>query len=106
MTAVGQLDYDTQPLLSAALQAAITGGAHRVDVDMRGLTFCDCAGLSALLAARADAHRVGCAFGLLGPLTSSVGLLFRLGGAARALPVRVATPGAAAPTGGAPPHSP
>ncbi|MFD6873271.1 MULTISPECIES: STAS domain-containing protein [unclassified Streptomyces] len=92
---VGELDYDTRSELRNALQAVIHSGAHRVDVDVRGLTFCDCAGLSVLLAARADARRVGCVFGLVGPLTSIVGRMFRMVGAAGTLPVRPATRGGA-----------
>ncbi|MGZ9931960.1 STAS domain-containing protein [Streptomyces sp. NC-S4] len=106
MTVAGELDYDTRPLLRAALQAALTGGAYRLDVDMRGVTFCDCSGLSILLAARTDARRVGCTFGLLGPLTSIVGRLFRMVGEAGALPVRPATPGSASPPVVAPPRTP
>ncbi|MFZ3471458.1 STAS domain-containing protein [Streptomyces sp. 2.9] len=102
----GELDLYTGPRLRDALDAVIASGAHRIEVDLRNLTFCDCFGLSILLAARLDALRVGCAFGIVGPLAQTVRRLFQLGGVSRVLPVHPSTPGPAAQTGGAPPRSP
>jgi anti-sigma B factor antagonist len=49
----GELDVATVPVLAHFLRGLITRqGAHLV-VDLTGLTFCDCAGLNALL----DTHR-------------------------------------------------
>ncbi|MYS86109.1 STAS domain-containing protein [Embleya scabrispora] len=60
----GELDIDTGPHLRRALDIALDTGAHRVDVDMRTLTFCDSTGLHALLYARARAQETGTRFGL------------------------------------------
>ncbi|WP_420833914.1 STAS domain-containing protein [Streptomyces antarcticus] len=102
----GELDYDTGRPLRAALQAAITGGAHRVEVDLRGLDFCDCSGLGVLMAARVQARRAGCTFGVVGPLAPMVRHLFGVVGVDGALSVRAAMPGPAVLSGGAPPRSP
>ncbi|WP_433455468.1 STAS domain-containing protein [Streptomyces sp. CA-142005] len=57
VTVTGDLDVVSAPDVREALKAAVS--AHdRVDVDCGHLTFCDCTGLSALLAAAraAKAH--------------------------------------------------
>ncbi|OPC78024.1 hypothetical protein B4N89_38055 [Embleya scabrispora] len=59
----GEIDIDSAPLLRSALDTALDHGAPRVDVDMRGVTFCDSTALHVLLRARTKAaqSRVGLA---------------------------------------------
>ncbi|WP_442812664.1 STAS domain-containing protein [Streptomyces sp. NBC_01343] len=49
----------TSPILQAALEEAMAGCPHHVEVDFTHVTFCDCAGLTALLRARAAARQAG-----------------------------------------------
>ncbi|MFE5328461.1 STAS domain-containing protein [Embleya sp. NPDC056575] len=51
----GEIDIDTAPLLRSALDTALDHGACRVDVDMRGVTFCDSTALHVLSHARTKA---------------------------------------------------
>lgn len=57
--AVGELDYDSAPRLRGVLQRALVVRPAPVMlvVDLAGVTFCDSAGLNALLMARLDAER-------------------------------------------------
>ena len=48
----GELDLDTAPEIDAAVQAALLGHPRIMILDAGALTFCDCAGLGALLRAR------------------------------------------------------
>lgn len=89
VTVAGELDYATRPRLRAALQDAFARGSYRVDVDLSGVTFCDCSGMNVLLEASARAKASGTAFGLVGPLAPIVERLFRLTGTSGVLPVRV-----------------
>ncbi|MFD5102776.1 STAS domain-containing protein [Streptomyces albidochromogenes] len=58
ITLAGDLDVVSAPDLRQAVQAAVAG--HRsVLVDCRGLTFCDCSGLNALLGAARAAKAGG-----------------------------------------------
>lgn len=58
VTVAGDLDAVSAPDVRDALRAAVS--AHdRVDVDCGQLTFCDCSGLSALLAAAREAKASG-----------------------------------------------
>ncbi|WCD90720.1 hypothetical protein KPP03845_107148 [Streptomyces xanthophaeus] len=53
----GEIDLHNAAALRRALLIALTSYRGPVTVDLRAVTFCDCAGLNALLAARADAGR-------------------------------------------------
>jgi anti-sigma B factor antagonist len=56
----GELDMAATPMLQGALHELQHGGAREIVVDLRGLTFLDSMGLSALLEAYAagrDGHR-------------------------------------------------
>ncbi|WP_328373419.1 STAS domain-containing protein (plasmid) [Streptomyces sp. NBC_00445] len=58
VTVAGELDVVSAPDVREALRTAVS--VHeRVDVDCGGLTFCDCTGLSALLAAARAAKTAG-----------------------------------------------
>ncbi|WP_188305434.1 STAS domain-containing protein [Streptomyces sp. CBMA123] len=48
----GELDIATTPLVGDAVARAIAARPHRLDLDVAGLTFCDAAGVRALLQAR------------------------------------------------------
>jgi anti-anti-sigma factor len=58
VTVAGELDVATAADVRTALLAAVTTHQH-VAVDMSGLTFCDCAGLGALLSAARAARASG-----------------------------------------------
>ncbi|MEU7068112.1 STAS domain-containing protein [Streptomyces sp. NPDC046161] len=59
ITVFGELDIATGPLLQDALDKALASGTPRIDIDFSHVTFCDCAGLTVLLRARADARARG-----------------------------------------------
>ncbi|WP_051944387.1 STAS domain-containing protein [Streptacidiphilus rugosus] len=59
ITATGELDLDSAPLLRRELDRCLDGGVHDMAVDLAGVTFCDCSGLSSLL----QAHRRGAVLG-------------------------------------------
>jgi anti-sigma B factor antagonist len=50
------------PRLADALEEAMTGGNGRIDVDLGGVSFCDCSGVNVLLAARERARQAGVVF--------------------------------------------
>ena len=45
LTATGELDRDSLPVLAAAADAALAAGATRLVLDLGPLTFCDTSGL-------------------------------------------------------------
>ena len=55
----GELDLATVPRLRAELTALLEGGRHELDLDLDGMTFCDVAGLTALLRAHTRAVHAG-----------------------------------------------
>ncbi|MGW7528485.1 anti-sigma factor antagonist [Streptomyces sp. NPDC054783] len=59
VTICGELDICTEGALQSALREAVGRGPQGVDLDLTGITFCDCSGLNVLLAARRDARRAG-----------------------------------------------
>lgn len=60
IVAAGVIDLSTADVLRAGLRRALSARpAHHVDVDLGGVTFMDCAGLSALIAARCTAVAAG-----------------------------------------------
>ena len=57
----GEIDLATTEQLQANLLDVIsTGLAHRIEVDLDGVTFMDCSGLSVFVVARGAAARAGC----------------------------------------------
>lgn len=55
----GELDLATAPRLEDTLRALVHEGYRDLDVDLDGVTFCDVAGLNALLRSHGDAVRDG-----------------------------------------------
>ncbi|MFD3557585.1 STAS domain-containing protein [Streptomyces goshikiensis] len=88
VTVTGEIDLSTSPALRDALEEALAGWPHRLEVDFTRVTFCDCTGLNALLAARIAAGEAGASFTLINvnaPIVirlfclAEVGPLFGLG---------------------------
>lgn len=60
VTLLGELDLETAPLLTAAVEQVVADRHTRiVVVQMSGITFCDVRGLTALLGAHHRIHRDG-----------------------------------------------
>ncbi|MGP4006696.1 ANTAR domain-containing protein [Streptomyces sp. 4N124] len=55
----GELDMDSEALLRSVLEDSVSRCARRVELDLSGVTFCDCSALNLLLAARRRAERQG-----------------------------------------------
>ncbi|MFF1510346.1 STAS domain-containing protein [Streptomyces sp. NPDC058326] len=76
----GEIDSDTAPHLHRTLMAALCAHPEGVTLDLSAVTFCDCAGLRAFLAARL-AHLDGGRCPLaLGPVSPRMARLLRLTG--------------------------
>lgn len=56
---VGELDLDGAAKLRTALTGCLARRSDCVVVNLRGLRFCDCAGLNVLLEAKVAADRIG-----------------------------------------------
>ncbi|MFF9690332.1 STAS domain-containing protein [Streptomyces sp. NPDC014623] len=56
---VGELDLDTAPQVREAVTACLAKQPTSLCLDLTDVTFCDCAGLSALLRARSTVLRAG-----------------------------------------------
>lgn len=54
----GELDLGTAPQLLTSISELIDSGSHRVVLDLHELTFCDSAGLSALVRIRKRVEQV------------------------------------------------
>ncbi|MEU9146687.1 STAS domain-containing protein [Streptomyces sp. NPDC048349] len=76
---VGALDLDGTAQLRAALADCFARRPDRVVLDLRGLRFCDCAGLNVLMEAKATADRIGTELQVEGARTQ-VARLFALTG--------------------------
>ncbi|WP_051732028.1 STAS domain-containing protein [Kitasatospora phosalacinea] len=63
----GELDVDTVPELETAVRTAFLGHPRIVIIEASDLSFCDCAGLSALLRARRRVIDTGGVFHLENP---------------------------------------
>ncbi len=61
----GEVTFSNVGLLNRTLEAALTGGARRLVVDLAAVAFIDSSGLSALLTASAEARRAGGAVALV-----------------------------------------
>jgi anti-anti-sigma factor len=51
----GEIDMSTAAKLSRAITEALDSGADDIVIDLDGATFCDCAGITALLNGRREA---------------------------------------------------
>jgi anti-sigma B factor antagonist len=85
VSVAGEVDHLTAARLGDALGAAILSGARWVAADFRQVRFCDCAGLSVLLAARSHFEDAGVCFSVSGPVTPVVDRLFQLTGTGQLL---------------------
>jgi anti-anti-sigma factor len=74
LTATGELDFETAGILRQAVDAAYRRRAAVLELDLSGVSFCDCAGLNTLLRPRAQAVSVGCLLRIqaAGPYVSRV----------------------------------
>ncbi|TQF01152.1 STAS domain-containing protein [Kitasatospora acidiphila] len=61
LAVVGEVDYDGADAFRHALATALKECPVGLEVDLAGLSFCDCAGLNVLLWARNRAAAIGCA---------------------------------------------
>lgn len=59
VTLVGELDFDTGPCVGEAVAACLAKRPTSLCLDLTGISFCDCAGLNALLTARISILRAG-----------------------------------------------
>ncbi|WP_327280953.1 STAS domain-containing protein [Streptomyces sp. NBC_01205] len=73
----GEMDIDRAPMLHTALYAATTraGGPNEIVVDVSELSFCDSAGLNALIRARHTADEHGKQLSLRAPRPQFLRLL-------------------------------
>ncbi|WP_181802515.1 anti-sigma factor antagonist [Streptomyces shenzhenensis] len=55
VTVCGDLDLTSEPRLRSALRAALLRSSDGIELDLRGVGFCDCSGLNVLLNARRQA---------------------------------------------------
>ncbi|MFB6809587.1 STAS domain-containing protein [Streptomyces sp. NPDC056387] len=102
----GELDvYFHQPL-HTVLDVAITqGGTHRVELDLRDLSFSDVGGLDILVRAREKAVQAGCGFEIVGPIQPGVLRALQKFAPVMGLPVRPRR-GRSSPPDADPPHAP
>ncbi|MFI1286733.1 STAS domain-containing protein [Streptomyces sp. NPDC020858] len=63
----GELDLETVPAVRDAVRRCLDNRPARLRIDISGVSFCDCSGLSALLWAKAEEDRAGASFHLCGP---------------------------------------
>jgi anti-sigma B factor antagonist len=90
----GELDVGTAPGLAAELIPLADAGRHLV-LDLAGLEFCDCAGLSLFL--RLDKHAAAAGGSLyLAALSAQVSRLITMAGLSDVLPVTVSAAAAMA----------
>ncbi|MER6237506.1 STAS domain-containing protein [Streptomyces clavifer] len=79
VTFAGELDLDTAPRVQDAVTACPERPPTSLCLDLTGVSFCDCAGLSALFRARTPALRAGVDLVVEGVGTQLARLLSRVG---------------------------
>ncbi|MFE3113410.1 STAS domain-containing protein [Kitasatospora indigofera] len=86
--AAGELDLDGAPILHAALHRAlaIPPASPKLVIDLAAVTFCDSAGIDALLLARTETDRQGVTLHLGHP-THAVARVLEITGADQLIPV-------------------
>ncbi|MFE5112372.1 STAS domain-containing protein [Streptomyces sp. NPDC056663] len=62
MILVGELDLDTAPHVPKAVATCLGERPIRLCIDLTGVSFCDCAGLNALMTARMSVLQAGVDF--------------------------------------------
>ena len=75
----GELDIDTAPVLRMAISECMHKPLDDLAIDVRGVSFCDCSGLNALIHARTWARDAGVRFRLLHPRRQLANLLTATG---------------------------
>ncbi|WP_328946199.1 STAS domain-containing protein [Streptomyces sp. NBC_00250] len=76
----GEIDHATAPALYRDLEAALRAHPEGVTLDLAAVTFCDCVGLRAFVAARRGHLNGGRCPLALGPVSPRMSRLFRLTG--------------------------
>lgn len=84
--AIGELDLDTSPQLDVELSAARAGGATRIVLDMRALTFMDSTGLRLVIRWDTMAREEGFEFAIV-PGPEVIQRVFRLTGMSDVIPM-------------------
>ncbi len=75
----GELDHDNAPVAERALEAALERDPLLLHLDLTRLTFCDCAGLDAVLPGLCRARHRGLVTGVYGTQTPVTRLLTLMG---------------------------
>ncbi|MFD9715794.1 STAS domain-containing protein [Streptomyces sp. NPDC059076] len=76
----GEIDLDSSPRLTAALDRCLRSRPQQVTVDLTGTTYCDCSGLGALLTAHARAAHRGVPLTVTGVHAAIVARVFAVTG--------------------------
>ncbi|MFD5613284.1 STAS domain-containing protein [Kitasatospora sp. NPDC127060] len=95
----GELDIATAPLVGEAVARALAERPHRLDLDVAALTFCDAAGVRALVRTRRACHARDTQFRLVGvrPKLRRILALLRVPELLTAPPGPVGSPAGAVP---------
>jgi anti-anti-sigma factor len=104
----GEIDLATAEMLHDELRTALSAQhPHRVEIDMAGVSFMDCTGLTVLIVARQAAQRTGCQLRITNPqpivrrvleLTGLLDVLTATFGQAPLMPARSVSPAQVEPT--------
>ncbi|MEU1940509.1 STAS domain-containing protein [Streptomyces coeruleorubidus] len=90
VTVIGEVDHLTADRLSQELESAVINGAQSIEADFSRVAFCDCSGLSVLLAANDRCRDAGAFFAVSGPVTPAVKRLLQMTGTGPVLLTRTA----------------
>ncbi|WP_282202117.1 STAS domain-containing protein [Kitasatospora fiedleri] len=75
LACAGELDLDTAPQLTAALEHALAARPAALHIDLNDVDFISSSGLNVLLHARMDSEAAGCALWLTRPSQAATHLL-------------------------------
>ncbi|WP_328847076.1 STAS domain-containing protein [Streptomyces sp. NBC_00258] len=67
VTLTGEIDLNSAPLVRASLERCLHDGIRAIDVNVTGVTFCDCSGLNAFLYSLLHTAAAGGSLRLLHP---------------------------------------
>ena len=87
----GEIDMDTAHQITSAVEDGLLGRPRILILDLRAVTFCDCAGLRSVLRARQRVHHAGATFHL-GPTSAVVQRILDITGVGAALDLRSEIP--------------
>ena len=106
---IGEIDLSTAGILHAGLLGVLSAQLpHRIEVDLAGVTFMDCVGITALVAAGQAAARTGCPLRITNPqpivrrILDLTGLLDVLTASFDRAPLKATRSTSASPTGPTP----